>query len=83
MVQELPADVLESDDELFTIEEVSTVKHARKGQFFVPLRFSHEQGSSVVDCQLDTGATCNVMSMIDVCAILHTQNPLYKQKPCS
>ena len=75
VVQELPADVSESDDELFTIEEVGTVKHACKGQFFVPLHFSHEQGSSVVDCQLDTGATCNVMSMMDVCAILHTQNP--------
>ena len=65
----------ESDDELFVIEQVGTVKHNHKGQFFVPLNFSHELGKTTIKCQLDTGATCNVISFKDVCAILHTENP--------
>ena len=29
----------------------------------------------VVDCQLDTGATCNVMTHADLCAIQETKKP--------
>ena len=29
----------------------------------------------MVDCQLDTGTTCNVMCLKDVCTILHTEMP--------
>ena len=75
MVGESPSETLESEEEIFTIEHVGAVKHNRKGQFFVPLCFNHELGSTTIDCQLDTGATCNVMSMTDVCEILHTTNP--------
>jgi len=78
IVQELPDEASESDEELFAIVEVGTLKHDRKGQFFVPLCFMHKQGSSIIECQLDTGATCNAMSMADLCTVLHTQNPPLK-----
>jgi len=71
MVQELQSEETESDDELFAIEEqVGTVNHNHKGR--VPLSFDHELGNTTLDCQLDTGATCSVMCLEDVCAILHT-----------
>jgi len=72
VVQELQSEEAESDDELFVVEQVGTVNHNRKGQFFVPLSFEHELGSTILGC---TGATCNVMRLEDVCAILHTNNP--------
>ena len=37
----------ESEDELFTIEQVGTVKHDWKGQFFVPLCSIHELGRTL------------------------------------
>jgi len=64
-----------NEDEIFAIEHIGAIKHNRKGQFFVLLCFDHEQGSTTIDCQLDTGATCNVIKMKDVCEILHTKNP--------
>jgi len=75
MVQESQSEVSESEDELFCVEEIGTVKHNRKGQFFVPLSFNHQKRSTTIDCQLDTGATCNVISLEDVCAIQHTKSP--------
>ena len=42
---------------------------------FVPLFFNHQLGSTTIDCQLDTGANCNVISKTDMCKILHTTNP--------
>ena len=74
-VQESPAEVSENEEEIYAIEQIGAVKHNRKGQFFVPLCFNHELGSTTIDCQLDTGATCNVISKTDVCKILHTTNP--------
>jgi len=44
----------------------------------VPLCFIHKKGSSIIECQLDTGATCNVMSMADLCTVLHARNPSLK-----
>ena len=75
VVQESQSEETESEDELFAVEQVGTVNHNRKGQFFVPLSFDHELGITILDCQLDTGATCNVMRLEDVCAILHNKNP--------
>ena len=74
-IHELPVETSESEDEIYAIEQVGAVKHKRKGQFFVPLCFNHKLGNTTIDCQLDTGATCNVMSKTDVCKILHTTNP--------
>ena len=75
VVQESESEVSESEEKFFAVEQVGTVNHNCKGQFFVPLSFNHKHGSTNIDCQLDTGATCNVISLRDVCAILHTQSP--------
>ena len=69
VVQESQSEETESEDELFAVEQIGTVNHNHKGQFFVPLSFDHELSSTISDCQLDTGATCNVMRLEDVCAI--------------
>ena len=74
-VQEAEDPVSDSEDELFTLEHIGTVKHQKKGQFYVPLCFTHAEGNTTVECQLDTGATCNVMSLKDIARILHDDKP--------
>ena len=71
-VHEIPSQPSESDDEIYGIEQVGAVKHNCNG---LPLCFKHEFGDTTIDCQLDTGATCNVMSMTDMCKIQHTTTP--------
>jgi len=46
-VEEPESELSENEDELFVIEQVGTVKHNHKAM-------------TTVECQLDTGATCNV-----------------------
>ena len=65
----------ESDEAIYTVEHVGAVKHNCKGQFFVPLWFHHELGSTTINCRLDMRATCNVISLEDACTILHANNP--------
>ena len=55
------------------MEYVGTVRHTKKGQYFVPLNFQHKGQDTTVECQLNTGATCNVMCLKDVRTILHTE----------
>ena len=73
----------ESDEAIYTVEHVGAVKHNCKGQFFVPLCFNHELGSTTINCQLDTGATHNVIvwKMCTQSYILMTH--LCNQKPHS
>ena len=78
-MHEIPSEPSESDDEIYVIEQVGAVKHNCNGQFFVPLCFKHELGDTTIECELDTGATCNVMSTTDMCKIQHLCN----QKPHS
>ena len=63
------------EESLYYVEWVGTVQHHNKKQFFVPLRFRDESGETVVQCQLDTGATCNVMSFTDLCEIKQHGDP--------
>ena len=72
---EIPSEPSESDDEIYAIEQIGAVKHNHKGQSFKPMSFNHDLGNTTIDCQLDTGATCNVMSMTDLCKIQHTTTP--------
>ena len=65
----------ESEELVYVLEQVGTVRHTENGQYFVPLTFEHKSATTTVDCQLDTGATCNVMSLKDVCRIQHTKTP--------
>ena len=69
-------DVPSDEDPIFHIEEVSSVKDQGR-QLFANLNFpndSHRLGTQLV-CQLDTGATCNVISYDDVSRIEQTGNP--------
>ena len=66
----------DSDNSIFVVECIGTVTHNKLGQYFVPITVTTDSGSNlVVDCQLDTGATCNVMTYEDLCTIQQTGHP--------
>ena len=69
----------ENDDPLFKIEEVSNMKTNGK-QINANLVFSDmkEDYHTELQCQLDTGATCNVMSLRDLAVITQTGDPPLK-----
>ena len=69
-------DSSDSEDPLFKIEEVSSVKTAGK-QINAKITFSDPEESydTELECQLDTGATCNVMSLHDLAVINQTGDP--------
>jgi hypothetical protein len=46
-----------------------------KGKMLVNLLFMPEGTGTSVQCQLDTGATCNVMSHETLCDIMKRKNP--------
>ncbi|CAB3993261.1 Hypothetical predicted protein [Paramuricea clavata] len=54
----------ESDDEYaFYVETVDAIRHAERKSYFVSLSlWDKDGGESQIQCHLDTGATCNVMS---------------------
>ena len=66
----------DSDESVFKVEHVGTVQHNRKGQYFVPLAFLNDNVDVSISCQLDTGATCNVITHRDVCCIQQTGKPI-------
>ena len=69
----------ENDDPLFKIEEVSNMKTNGK-QINANLVFSDmkEDYHTELQCQLDTGATCNVVSLRDLAVITQTGDPPLK-----
>ena len=60
----------EDEDPILKIEEVSNVKTPGK-QLLVKLNLSSKEGQFVTEteCQIDTGATCNIISYRDVARI--------------
>ena len=69
----------ESDDPLLKIEEVSNLKTNGK-QINANLVFSDmkKECHTELQCQLDTGAACNVMSLRDLAVITQTGDPPVK-----
>ena len=70
-------EVTDSEDLLlFKIEEVSSVKTPGK-QFNAKMIFSdtEELYHTELECQLDTGTTCNVMGLRDLAVINQTGDP--------
>ena len=69
-------DIINSEDLLFKIEEVSSVKTAGK-QFNAKIIFSdpEESYNAELEYQLDTSATCNAMSLCDLAVIDQTGDP--------
>ena len=69
--------VEESDEEpIFCIEDVSSVK-AQGKQLYARLNFlsNSDRSGMQLECQLDPGVTCNVMSYDDLSRITQTRNP--------
>ena len=65
----------ESDDSLYQLEEVGAVHHQQTKQFFTALQVLETAGDTEIQCQLDIGATCNVMTLTDLCNIKQCGNP--------
>ena len=63
------------DEPVYCIESIGTVGHQHKRQFFVVLCFLDENWETLVQCQLDTAATCNVMSFDKLCEIKQSGKP--------
>ena len=66
----------DSDEFFFKIEEVSSVQ-AQGKQLFASLEFSDANAryKMKMECQLDTGATCNVLTHRDLSIISQNGNP--------
>ena len=66
----------DSDHSAFAVECIGTISHSKTGQYFVPLVVKDNNGNSTeINCQLDTGATCNVMTLTDLCTTQQTDCP--------
>jgi len=66
----------ESDEFFFKVEEVSSMQ-AKGKQLFAALEFTDttDRFKTTLECQLDTGATCNVLSHRDLSVINQDGNP--------
>ena len=66
----------ESDEFFYKVEEVSSVQ-AKGKQLFTALEFTDatDRFKTTLECQLDTGATCNVLSHHDLSVISQDGNP--------
>ena len=63
------------DESVYCTESVGVVEHQHKRQFLVALCFFEENGETLVQCQLDTGDTCNVMSFDKLSEIKQSGKP--------
>ena len=69
----------DTDEFFYKLEEVSSVQ-ARGKQFYTPLEFCNPDTSykTKLDCQLDTGTTCNVLTHRDLSVICQSAHPAIK-----
>ena len=65
----------DSDESVYQVEYIGALHHNEGKKFFIPLHILDESGDATIKCQLDTGATCNVMSFNDLCAIKQHGDP--------
>ena len=63
------------DESVYCTKSVPVVEHQHKRQFLVALCFFNENGETLVQCQLDTGATSTVMSFDKLCEIKQSGKP--------
>ena len=59
----------ESDDAVYQLEYVGTVQHSEATKLFTKLQVLDEMGGTTIECQLDTGAKCNIMTFADLWSI--------------
>ena len=67
-------DTSDFEDCIFAIESVGAICHNHQNQYSVSLKFMHSGRNTVIKCQSDAGATCNVMSYTDLC-VQQSNNP--------
>ena len=67
----------DSDDDIFQIEELTTIKGKQGKLLVAKLEFKDVDKNyfTILDCQLDTGATCNVITHHDLVVINQNGDP--------
>ena len=71
-------DCYHPDDLLFKVDNISTV-HSQSKRLFTSLTFMDSTIKfTELECQLDTGVTCNLMCYRDLCKINQSPNPPLK-----
>ena len=70
-----------SEESILKVEEISTVESSGN-RWFATLRFhnKHAKHDTPVKCQLDTGATCNVLSYRDLSIITQDRESTHGNK---
>ena len=76
-IQEASSDT-DSDESIFGMQLIGAVNSGNR-MLTVPLTFDADDGETVVKCQIDTGATCNVMSFASLCKLHQTDDPKIKK----
>ena len=76
-IQEASSDT-DSDESIFGMQLIGAVNSGNR-MLTVPLTFDADDGETVVKCQIDTGATCNVMSFASLCKLHKTDDPKIKK----
>ena len=65
-----------SDEETYAMEEVGSLNIKDGGRkLMVPIKVKLRNHDYTMECQIDTGATCNVLSFQQLCAIQNTSQP--------
>ena len=60
------------------VETISQMKHRYSQEFLVKLKFKEGGRKVNMHCQIDTGATCNVMSFTDLCSLKQSSKPVMR-----
>ena len=68
----------DTDESIFGVQLLGAISSGHK-VLTVPLTFSSEPGEISIQCQIDTGATCNVMSFDTLCDVKQTKKPHMKK----
>lgn len=66
----------DSEESVYQLEEVGAVQHSKTKQFTISLQVLEEMGETFIQCQIDTGAICNVMTITELCEIKRHGNPV-------
>uniref|UniRef100_A0ABM0MBB2 Uncharacterized protein K02A2.6-like n=1 Tax=Saccoglossus kowalevskii TaxID=10224 RepID=A0ABM0MBB2_SACKO len=74
-LHQLQDEVSDSDDSIFKIDTIGAVQYGHRKKFYIPITFRDTTGETRINCQLDTGATCNVMTYNDLCDIKQHGKP--------
>ena len=63
----------------WTYEDVGAVQENDSNEYAIDVNFRAKGHGSQLSCQIDTGASCNVMSFKDLCKLMESSSPEIKQ----